>query len=229
MIHIRFFGHDSLYKRKYLKGLDIEETRETGVVRFHVYKMYWHAVGNFLAVSIFLSLILMQASRNYADVFLAHWVSNQDDITNSSTSNSTVTQYLSIYGGIAAVNALFSFFRAFLFAYGGICAAKTIHQRLLGTVLKAKTWFWKMDSLVLWHCTYFYFLPGRSGNSWSQPSFCRDPPTRGNFCRAFFRRWTYDSTKGRCVFFIYGGCNATRNLFRSKEDCQRTCDKNICN
>ena len=109
--------------------------------------MYWHAVGNFLAVSIFLSLILMQASRNYADVFLAHWVSNQDDITNSSTSNSTVTQYLSIYGGIAAVNALFSFFRAFLFAYGGICAAKTIHQRLLGTVLKAKTWFFDTTPL----------------------------------------------------------------------------------
>ena len=73
------------------------------------------------------------------------------------------------------------------------------------------------------------FLPGRSGTSWSQPTFCRGPPTHGNFCRAFFRRWTYDSTKGRCVSFIYGGCNGTKNLFRSKEECRRTCDENLCN
>ena len=54
---------------------------------------------------------------------------------------------LSIYGGIAALNAVFSFFRSFLFAYGGICAARILHQRLLGVVLKAKTWFFDTTPL----------------------------------------------------------------------------------
>ena len=32
-------------------GLE-EESRESGVVRWHVYKSYWHAVGNLLSISI---------------------------------------------------------------------------------------------------------------------------------------------------------------------------------
>ena len=79
----------------------------------------------------------MQVSRNYTDVFLAHWVTSQSA---GGFDNATVSKYLSIYGGIAAVNAVFSFLRSFLFAYGGICAARILHQRLLGVVLKAKLW-----------------------------------------------------------------------------------------
>ena len=86
----------------------------------------------------------MQVSRNYTDVFLAHWVTSQSA---GGFDNATVTKYLSIYGGIAAVNAVFSFLRSFLFAYGGICAARILHQRLLGVVLKAKTWFFDTTPL----------------------------------------------------------------------------------
>ena len=67
----------------------------------------------------------MQVSRNYTDVFLAHWVTSQSA---GGFDNTTVSKYLSIYGGIAAVNAVFSFLRSFLFAYGGICAARILHQ-----------------------------------------------------------------------------------------------------
>ena len=86
----------------------------------------------------------MQVSRNYTDVFLAHWVTSQSA---GGFDNATVSKYLSIYGGIAAVNAVFSFLRSFLFAYGGICAARILHQRLLGVVLKAKTWFFDTTPL----------------------------------------------------------------------------------
>ena len=41
----------------------------------------------------------------------------------------------------AAANSIFSLIRAFLFAYGGICAAKILHKKLLSLILKAKAYF----------------------------------------------------------------------------------------
>ena len=38
-------------------------------------------------------------------------------------------------------NSLFSLMRAFLFAFGGLCAAKKIHNKLLRSVLKSKIVF----------------------------------------------------------------------------------------
>jgi ATP-binding cassette subfamily C (CFTR/MRP) protein 10 len=35
-------------------------------------------------------------------------------------------------------NTMFSLIRAFLFAYGGICAAKTIHDQLLRSVMRGQ-------------------------------------------------------------------------------------------
>lgn len=42
------------------EGLVKEEEKEVGVVKLHVYKSYWLAIGNCLATSILLSLFLMQ-------------------------------------------------------------------------------------------------------------------------------------------------------------------------
>lgn len=44
--------------------------------------------------------------------------------------------YLTVYTSIAVANTVFTAIRAFLFAYGTICAAKTIHSRLLDRVLQ---------------------------------------------------------------------------------------------
>lgn len=43
--------------------------------------------------------------------------------------------YLTVYGILAASNSIFTLMRAFLFAYGGICAAKALHRQLLDVVL----------------------------------------------------------------------------------------------
>ena len=42
------------------EGLVKEEEKEVGVVKLHVYKSYWLAIGHCLATSILLSLLLMQ-------------------------------------------------------------------------------------------------------------------------------------------------------------------------
>ena len=41
-----------------------------------------------------------------------------------------------MYGGLAAVNSLFTLARAFLFAWGGVRAARAVHHKLLAAVVK---------------------------------------------------------------------------------------------
>lgn len=66
-------------------------------------------------------------------------------LTNNTSSD--VRFYLTIYGSIAASNTVFTALRAFLFAYGVICAASAIHNRLLDRVLKATVTFFDVTPL----------------------------------------------------------------------------------
>ncbi|XP_052048462.1 ATP-binding cassette sub-family C member 10 [Apodemus sylvaticus] len=52
-----------------------EESKREGAVALHVYRAYWRAMGHGLAAAILISLLLMQATRNGADWWLAHWLS----------------------------------------------------------------------------------------------------------------------------------------------------------
>uniref|UniRef100_A0A665UD07 ATP-binding cassette, sub-family C (CFTR/MRP), member 10 n=1 Tax=Echeneis naucrates TaxID=173247 RepID=A0A665UD07_ECHNA len=59
----------------------------------------------------------------------------------SSNMSSDVKFYLMVYSSIAAANTVFTALRAFLFAYGAICAATAIHNRLLDRILKVMSFF----------------------------------------------------------------------------------------
>ena len=56
--------------------------------------------------------------------------------TNLTSAEDNVTFYLTVYGILAGANTFFTLARAFLFAYGGICAAQVLHNDLLSTILK---------------------------------------------------------------------------------------------
>ncbi|XP_040839365.1 ATP-binding cassette sub-family C member 10 isoform X1 [Ochotona curzoniae] len=76
------------------EGLDVEpracgrllgeESKKEGAVALHVYRAYWKAVGPALALAILFSLLLMQATRNAADWWLSHWISELKASKNSS-------------------------------------------------------------------------------------------------------------------------------------------------
>jgi len=100
----------------------------------------------------------MQVTRNMTDLWLADWVSHSTNGTQPNNSldtvlyvnpgshhndpeAATVRYYLTVYGSIAVANSLFSFMRAFLFAFGGVVAARAIHQKLLKSVVRAKIVF----------------------------------------------------------------------------------------
>ncbi|XP_045049070.2 ATP-binding cassette sub-family C member 10 isoform X2 [Desmodus rotundus] len=61
-----------------------EESKKEGAVAFHVYRAYWRAVGAGLALAILSSLLLMQATRNAADWWLSHWISQLKAASNNS-------------------------------------------------------------------------------------------------------------------------------------------------
>lgn len=77
-------------------------------------------------------------------------------------SSTEVDFYLTVYGGIAVANTVFTALRAFLFAFGTIRAATVIHGNLLRRVLKATV-------------TFFDTTPmGRIINRFSSDLYCID-------------------------------------------------------
>lgn len=142
-----------------------EEFAETGSVRFSVYNSYFKAMGFFLVSAILLSFVLMQTSRNMSDWWLSYWVTatgNNSNSTNltfheefpmlryywlfeSQTSTDPLKYYFTTYGIFVGLNSLFTLFRAFLFAYGGIVAASKIHKSLLKSIMKVSAIMFKFE------------------------------------------------------------------------------------
>ncbi|XP_052106560.1 ATP-binding cassette sub-family C member 10-like isoform X1 [Mytilus californianus] len=161
-------------------GLVQEEEQEQGVVRLLVYKSYWFAVGTCLAPLVLIALFLMQASRNINDWWLSYWVTHSHSQDNpvdevyrgfgslhGSWKNLTQAEdnlrfYLTVYGCLAAGNSLFTLMRAFLFAYGGICAARIMHIKILDSILKAPISFFQTTPI------------GRIINRFSSDLYCID-------------------------------------------------------
>ncbi|XP_066146983.1 ATP-binding cassette sub-family C member 10 [Euwallacea fornicatus] len=131
------------------------EMSATGSLNFSVYSSYWKAIGHLLCLSILLSVVLMQVSRNLTDWWLAEWVNNAEGNGTKNSSATTIVigtpsdsqQFLKFYIGLAVVNTLFTLIRAFLFAYGGIVAAARFHKFLLKSVMKAKSTFFDITPL----------------------------------------------------------------------------------
>lgn len=134
-----------------------EEYKEKGKVRFGVYNCYIKAIGYYLAISIILSMFLMQSSKNVTDLWLSYWVTHVNttvtNITDSTKTlrleyffddyNMSTNYYLTVYTLLAIFNTLFTLMRAFMFAYGGIQAAISIHKQLLKIVVRVNTFYKK--------------------------------------------------------------------------------------
>lgn len=53
---------------------------------------------------------------------------------------------------------------------------------------------------------------------------CRLPPDSG-LCYGYFPSFYYNSAKGTCGQFVYGGCQGNKNRFSSEEDCLNACKR----
>jgi len=127
-----------------------KEATEKGTIQFSVYTCYVNAVGRYLAISIFLAMILMQSSRNITDLWLSFWVTHANVTSNSTdmagfgklqlyndnyVSHNT-KYYLTIYSVLVVFNTIFTLIRAFIFAYGGLQAAIMMHKQLIRIIMR---------------------------------------------------------------------------------------------
>ena len=97
-----------------------------------------------------------------------HTNSSPTDFMSVEPASDNLAFYLGIYGGLAFSNSVcdlmlsrvllpilfiiykvFTLFRAFLYAYGGIQAAKTIHKKLLSAMLKAPVCFFDVTPVSM--------------------------------------------------------------------------------
>ena len=59
---------------------------------------------------------------------------------------------------------------------------------------------------------------------------CQEPQTchlqkEPGLCKARNRRYYFDEAAGKCRRFIYGGCGGNANNFKTKAECQATCQE----
>lgn len=98
-----------------------KEATEKGTVQFSVYTCYIKAIGQYLAISIFLSMILMQSSKNITDLWLSYWVTHANATALNSTDTSRLRRlqfyydnynlhdtkyYLTVYSVLAVFNTI---------------------------------------------------------------------------------------------------------------------------
>jgi hypothetical protein len=62
-----------------------------------------------------------------------------------------------------------------------------------------------------------------------QDNVCNQAESSG-FCRAMIEKYYYDTTRGECKQFVYGGCGGNQNRFDTIDECMKTCyvGKNKC-
>lgn len=145
-----------LKKSSSMDSVLLEEQKYSGNIEMKVFMKYFSSMGFLVMLSILLSMLLMQGTRNVVDLWLSIWVSSLSNGTNVTTVNEvdiaeedilykypqdSTTYYLIVYCALAGANSLFTLARAFLFAYGGLRAAKRLHDTLLQVVIRAKTYF----------------------------------------------------------------------------------------
>lgn len=170
----------------YYLFLFVQEIKEAGALSTRVLVCYWRAWGSTVCLLVLLSVVLMQASKNFSDTWLANWIKHMNtsnytvhmkqpstllgtkiyaesmkenvlcylldqfifwrrpnhsngvdgnyDLEYHSLQISLNSYYLAIYITVAVFNSICALLRAFLFAYGGLKAAKFIHKKLLYSV-----------------------------------------------------------------------------------------------
>lgn len=112
-------------------------------------------------------------------------------------------------------------------------------EKLIGTGINFTTrWYFDVKSA---NCQPFsYSGVGGNANNFDSELLCLQKCShaagdicslskRPGPCMGYFPRWFYNTIKGKCQHFIFGGCRSNANNFHSKSVCEETCSgERIC-
>ena len=79
--------------------------------------------------------------------------------------------------------------------------------------------------MSLYHSTFLYHKKKNISHltfSTGKPNPCQTPANAGD-CNNHQERWFYNSRNRKCETFIYSGCGANPNNFKSEKQCEYTC------
>ncbi|CAK5129888.1 unnamed protein product [Aphanomyces euteiches] len=115
-----------------------EEHREVGAVPAWMWWHYLSSMGLFVLALLVVSVVVMQLSRNGLDFWIASY-----------TSTHAITPLAFAHGlvVITAVNIVAVTARSFLFAFGGLRAAKRLYDRLVATIFHATLSFFDVTPI----------------------------------------------------------------------------------
>lgn len=123
------------------KKLMTTEERALGAVEWKVFVAYFQAAGGWAFIAFMAVLLLLtQATRLGNDIWLVQWTDNRfPDLG--------IGAYIAIYVSLGVAQTLAGFFYGILFAFGGVRAARGLHNGALENVLHAKTTFFDTTPL----------------------------------------------------------------------------------
>ena len=100
---------------------------------------YFQAPGMKLSILILIATFFMQASANSIAFWYAYWAAHDEDFTQH--------QFILYSGILVTLNVIFALLRSFLFAYGGMVAAKKIFLKLIKSVFDTSINFFESNSV----------------------------------------------------------------------------------
>ncbi|CAG8569610.1 26962_t:CDS:10 [Dentiscutata erythropus] len=122
------------------KGLMSKEEQYRGAVNNEIYLAYFRNAGGFLLIlTIILLLIMAQVANIGTNIWLMFWSNN--------TFNLPKELYIGIYCAWGATEGIFYVLCGILISYGGVKAARRLHDNAIKRILKAPTSFFDTTPL----------------------------------------------------------------------------------
>ncbi|KAG8997825.1 hypothetical protein FRB94_007433 [Tulasnella sp. JGI-2019a] len=123
------------------EGMMQDEERNTGAVAFSVYKQYLQAAGGlYWAPVIILLLTLNEATNVATNLFLGYW-------SGQTISGFSQGQYMGVYAGIGAAQAVLSFLAASAISLAGLQAGLTLFTQAFWSVTHSPVSFFDTSPL----------------------------------------------------------------------------------
>jgi len=138
--NIKAIEKDEKEDKSESKGLMTAEERNTGSVKFSIYRFYVRAAGGLGCVfAVLFFLVLTQVAKIGNDLWLVFWTDRKFDIE-------TIT-YVIIYLGWSALKALAEVLFGIIICYTGMIAAGKIHRDAIARVMSAPISFFDTTPL----------------------------------------------------------------------------------